>query len=313
VHIVQSPAWEKLKSNYGTETVRVGDLFYTKHPIPLTGKYFAYCPKVDPFTVDFDPLRKSLENNNCISANFDVPNVLTDSEKAQEAVDLFEQAGCVKSPKDTFTPYNLLLDLERDEDTLLADMHSKHRYNIRYAKKNGVVVRQGSGDADFEIFYDLAIKTSKRQGFYIHPKKYYRLIWDILGEQGIAKTLIAEYEGTPLASWMFFVYDNVLYYPYGGSSSEHLNLHASNLVGWEGILLGKREGCEVFDMWGANADPDDREDPEWGFTNFKKKFGARHVEYIDSYDLVLDPLMYRGFNVANCLRWRVLKAIRKVF
>jgi len=85
---------------------------------------------------------------------------------------------------------------------------------------------------------------------------------------------------------MFFVYDGVLYYPYGGSSSKYRNLQASTLVGWEGLLLGKRLGCKVVDLWGASEDPDDRTDPEWGFTNFKKKFGAKHVKYIPSYDLV---------------------------
>jgi len=72
VHVVQSPEWEKFKSSYGTETVRVGEVLYTKHRIPFTNFHYGYCPKTDPFVVDFNAIRKSLEVNNCINLNFEI-------------------------------------------------------------------------------------------------------------------------------------------------------------------------------------------------------------------------------------------------
>ena len=313
MHIVQSPIWEKFKKSYGTENVRVGEVLYTKHRIPFTNSYYAYCPKVNPFVIDFPALKNSLEENNCIAVNFDVPNVLTEAENSEEAKKVFEEAGCSKSPKDTFTPYNLLLDLTLSEDDLLMSMHSKQRYNVRYAKKNGVVVKNEKGSEAFEKFYDLAIKTADRQGFYVHPKAYYKKLWEILQPEGAAHILNAYYEDDHLASWMFFVYEDVIYYPYGGSSAKHRNLQASTLVGWRGMLLGKELGCKTMDLWGACEDPDDRSDPEWGFTHFKQKFGARHVNYIPSYDLVLNPVLYETFNVANSVRWSLLKLKKQIF
>ena len=306
MHIVQSPVWEKFKQSFGTPTVRVGEIFYTKHALPFTGKFYAYCPKVDPFKIDFFVLKDSLKKENCIGINFDVPNVLTTSSQAKEAQDIFAKSGCVFAAKSTFTQYNLLLDLNPSERELLANMHPKHRYNIKLAQKNGVTVREAKTKEDFETFYTLLLDTSKRQGFYIHPKNYYQKIWEVLGAQGVAKILIAFYENEPLASWMFFIYDGVIYYPYGGSSERHKNLYASNLLGWEGILLGKKHNCTQFDMWGANANLDDKTDPYFGFTNFKLKFGAKHVQYIPSYDLVLEPVFYKTFNLANKLRWAFL-------
>jgi lipid II:glycine glycyltransferase (peptidoglycan interpeptide bridge formation enzyme) len=307
VHIVQSPIWEKFKQAFGTQTIRVGEVYYTKHAIPFTGKFYAYCPKVDPFKIDFVALRTSLEKEKCAAINFDVPNILVDSSNAEKAKEVFESAGCTLSPKSTFTKYNLILDLRPSEEELLANMHPKHRYNIKLAQKKGVTVREATSQDDFEIFYELAIKTSERQGFYIHPKNYYQKIWEVLGAEKVARILIADYKGKPLASWMFFIYDGVIYYPYGGSSDEYQNLQASNLLGWEGILLGKGNNCREFDMWGASANPDDKNDPYWGFTNFKMKFGPKHVQYIPSYDLVLNPILYKAFNTANKLRWIVLK------
>ena len=310
---MQSPEWEKFKSSYGTETVRVGGLLYTKHRIPLTNYYYGYSAKMDPFSLNFEAIRKSLEENNCINLNFDVPNVLADSEDADEARKVYADADCVLSPKTTFTTYNLLLDLTLSEEDLLKNMHNKQRYNIRYAEKKGVVVKEEKGSEAFDIFCDLAVKTADRQGFYMHPEEYYKKLWEILGPAGIAHILVGYYKDEPLAAWMFFVYDGVLYYPYGGSSAKYRNLQASALVGWRGILLGKSLGCEILDLWGACEDPDDKTDPEWGFTNFKKKFGAEHVKYIPSYDLVLNPVMYETFNFANKARWAFLKLKKKVF
>lgn len=310
---MQSPEWEKFKSSYGTETVRVSGLLYTKHRIPPTNHYYGYSAKMDPFSLDFEAIRRSLEENGCINLNFDVPNVLVDSEDADLAQKVYEDAGCVLSPKTTFTPYNLLLDLTLSEEDLLKNMHPKQRYNIRYAEKKGVVVKEESGPKAFDIFYDLVMKTADRQGFYIHPRDYYKKLWEILGLAGIAHILVGYFNGEPLASWMFFAYDGVLYYPYGGSSPKHSNLQASTLIGWKGMLLGKSLGCRTMDLWGACEDPDDKSDPEWGFTRFKEKFGAKHVKYISSYDLVLNTIMYETFNVANKARWALLKMKKKVF
>ena len=314
MHIIQSPLWEKFKSSFGTPTVRVGDVLYTKHSIPFTPYYYAYCPKVDPFSIDFDALRASLKRENCIAINFDVPNILKDSPQAQEAEALFEEAGCVKAPKTTFTQWNLLLDLMPPLDTLLANMHPKHRYNIRLAERKGVqVTHYTNGDpTGIDVFLDLLHQTALRQGFFIHPDRYYKLLWDILSPTENAHIIVASYNNEPLAAWMFLIYDGVIYYTYGGSAGVHRELHASNVLGWEGIKLGKSQGCTLFDLWGSAEDPEDRSDPYWGFTNFKLKFGAKHVTYIDSYDLVLNPVLYPLFNFANKLRWQVLRLKRRL-
>lgn len=306
MHIVQSPVWEKFKQFFGTPTIRVGGVLYTKHAIPFTGKFYAYCPKVDPFQINFENLKSSLKTEKCIAINFDVPNVLIDSSQASEAQQIFNHAGCEPSPKSTFTQYNFLLDISRSEEEILAGMHPKHRYNIKLAQKKGVEVREALDLDDLDVFYNLILQTAQRQNFFIHPYDYYRKMWEILGSEGFAKIFIASFQGKDLASWMFFIYDGVIYYPYGGSLLQDKDLHASNLLGWEGILLGKKMGCQVFDMWGACSNVNDTSDPYWGFSNFKQKFGARHVQYIPSQDLVLDPVGYKAFNVANRVRWAVL-------
>jgi len=308
-HVVQSKEWGEFKTQYGTPAVRVGTIQYTIHKVPYTGEFYAYCPKINPVDINFDEIKNSLIKNSCIAINFDVPNVIKGSENESRAIEILESK-CRKSPKDTFAKFNVLLDISKSEEEILNNMHKKHRYNIKYSQRNGVTVRKVSTESDYDIFYSLLKDTAERQKYYIHPKNYYKKIWEQMGAQNICTILISEFDGVPLASWMLFTYEGVLYYPYGGSSNRHKNLYASNLICWESILLGKSMGCETFDMWGAAKDPNDEEDSWQGFTNFKLKFGGKHVEYIDSYDFIINEQMYNAFNLAQKVRWTILNLLR---
>lgn len=309
-HIVQSDEWGKFKNDYGTPAVNAGGVLYTKHAIPLTAEYFAYCPKVDPTKIDFAILKASLDENKCVNINFDVPNVIKGTEEEAASLRIFEKADCVLAPKDQFAKSNVLLDISPDEDALLANMHHKHRYNIKYSQKNGVHVRRAEEQKDFDIFWKMFEDTSIRQHYYIRPRKYYETIWNDFKKIGICDILIAEKDGIPLASWMLFIYNNVLYYPYGGSSEELKNLHGSTFLGWEAIRFGKEKNCKIFDMWGASENPENVDDPWYGFTNFKLKYGGKYVTYMDSYDFVVNKPVYKMFSVANDLRWKILKLIK---
>jgi len=308
-HIVQSQEWAEFKNAYGTQTVRCGKIFYSKHQIPFSPYFVAYSPKVNPFVIDWEKLRGSLKNEKCVSVNFDVPNVVKNSPEAKNAETIF-RGRCIKSPKNTFAGSTVILDLNKTEDELLKNLHPKHRYNMKLAQKNGVMIEKAKSLADFEVFFDLLYVTSLRQKYYIHPKHYYQKIWEILSPKGMCHILTAKFNGGALSSWMLFIYNNVLYYPYGGSSDNLQNFFPSNLLGWETIRFGKELGCASFDMWGACKNINDQTDPWWGFTNFKLKFGGQIVEFMDSYDFVVNKKVYKMFNLANNLRWKILKLIR---
>lgn len=305
-HIVQSEEWAEVKTKYGTPAVRVGEVFYTKHPIPRTKYFYAYCPRVNPSLIDFEKLKISLKKNNCLGVTFDVPNVLQGSSEESRAREILEKHGR-KSSRSEFAQANYLLDLKKGEKELFENMHKKHRYNTRYAARNGVTVKLAETEEDFEDFFKLFKETAQRQDYFIRPKKYYQLIWQTLHPKNICHILTAEYQNEVLASWMIFIYDKVIYYPYGGSSTLHRNLFASNALGWEAIRFGLKNNCEIFDMWGAAEDPHDTKDDYHGFTRFKQKFGAKHVKYIESYDMAVQKIPYLMFSKLNLLRWKLLE------
>ena len=308
-HILQSDMWQEFKNSFGTPAIKAGGVLYTKHRIPFSTFYYAYCPRVNPSDINFEELRKSLEENSCVNIHFDVPNIIKGSSEEKNALEIFNKES-VKSSRDEFAKANFLLDLRLSEEELLNKMSIKQRYNTNYAIKKGVKVRKAEGEKDFQIFFDLYKETGIRQGFYFRPESYLKKAWEIFSSHNACDILIAEYEDKPLASWMLFVSDGVLYYPYGGSTETMKNLQANCLIGWEAIKYGKEKGCELFDMWGAAVDLNDVKDEYFGFSQFKAKYGGDHVVYIDSYDLVLNEPVYKMFNLANNLRWKMLNLLR---
>jgi len=309
-HITQSPEWGEFKTKMGTRAVRVSGVQFTLHKIPFTSIFIGYAPKINPNKIDWEELRDVGLKENCAAIRLDCPNVAKESMEAERAERLLKKF-CVPASRTTFAKYTIFLDLTPNTAELLSQMKPKTRYNIRYAERKGICVQEESNAAGLQKFLRLQRETAERQKFLIHPDRYYEMVWNLLAPKGKAHILIAYYQNdpTPLTAYMFFNHQGVFYYPYGGSSSKRRNRQHSSLAMWEGIKLGKRLGCSLFDMWGAT---DDKNDPWWGFTRFKLGFGGRLVEFIDSYDLVLKPRVYHGFNLAYNLFWKLVALERKV-
>jgi lipid II:glycine glycyltransferase (peptidoglycan interpeptide bridge formation enzyme) len=197
-HVLQSEIWEKFKNEYGTPAIRVGEILYTKHKIPFSNYYYGYCPRVNPFDIDFEELKNSMKENSCVAVHFDVPNVTKSDERAEKAENLLKEK-CVKSQRDEFAKGNFFMDLGKTEEEMLSNMHKKHRYNVRLAQRKGVTVRESTSDKDFDLFYDLYHETSQRQKFYGRSKKYLEGVWNNFRNENSSFLLIAEYEGRPLS------------------------------------------------------------------------------------------------------------------
>ena len=202
-------------------------------------------------------------------------------------------------------------------------MHSKTRYNIRVAQKRGVEIMEDNSDKAFKNYLKLMEETTKRQKYYAHDEGYHRLMWETLGMRQVTRNtkqdntlrahlLVARYKNVPLVTWIVFRFNGVLYYPYGASSSEYREVMASNLMMWEAIKFGKKMGCHTFDMWGSLGSNPDPKDPWYGFHRFKEGYGGELIEFVGSYDLVLNPFMYRLYNLAHRARWLYLRGKKLV-
>lgn len=317
-HVIQSWEWGEFRQKTGLRLVRLGHFEGSKltkayqltfHRVPFLKQTIGYLPKGPmPDRSTVDSLRLIGKQNDCAFIKIE-SNVIVDRQTTND--ERLKRLGLIPSKKSLFTKYNFLIDLSKPEGQLLASMHPKTRYNIGLAQKKGVEVYESTKDEDFEIYLKLYFETTKRQKYFGHTPDYHRNLWTTLAPAKMARLLIAQYQRKPLVAWMLFNFRDTIYYPYGGSSTEHKEVMASNLVCWEAIRLGKKLGFKVFDMWGALA-PDVKEtDPWYGFHRFKAGYGGKLVEYVGTWDLVLKPALYNALNVADKIRWTFLRVTKR--
>jgi lipid II:glycine glycyltransferase (peptidoglycan interpeptide bridge formation enzyme) len=212
-----------------------------------------------------------------------------------------------KSPKVAFYPHTFLVDLTKTETQLLEGMHPKTRYNIRVANRFGVEVKEQTDDQGFEIYLKLLLDTTKRQGFYLHTEKYHRDLWKTLKDTGMIHIMLASYQKQILSAFMIFNIKDKLFYPYGASLDINRQVQAPTLLMWEVIKLGKELKCKVFDMWGCLGPRAKENENGYGFHRFKQGYGGELVEYVGTYDLVINPLLYKAYNSVDKIRWKLLR------
>lgn len=313
VHPLQSWEWGEFREKTKIKVARFGyfdktalksGFQITFHQIPKTNFTIGYLPKcIMPDKMMLEALTNIAKENNCIFFKLE-PSVKINPDNKQSKFLL--DNGCFYG-KPLFTKYTFELDLRPDETTLLANMKPKTRYNVRIAQKNEVKVFEDNSQEAFNKYLELTFTTTKRQRFYAHDENYHKLMWQTLLPSGMAHLLKATYQNQILVTWIVFIFNNILYYPYGASSREFKDVMASNLMMWEAIRFGKLMNCHTFDLWGSLGPNPDPKDPWFGFHRFKEGYGANLVEFIGTFDYIINLPMYRFYSLADNLRWKWLK------
>lgn len=306
IHPLQSQLWGEFREKTGVKVVRKNDLQVTIHPIPYTNFKIGYFPKGSQMNQKMlNDLLEIGKTNNCIFIQIE-PSIEKSNAKKYNFKNLYSSAHPI------FTKYNFVLDLTKSEEELLKNMNQKTRYNIRLAEKKGVEIIEDNSDKAFEEYLKLTKETTQRQKFYAHGEKYHKLMWETLKTQNKNNEFSihlfkAIYNKEILVTWILFVLGDTLYYPYGASSIKYREVMASNLMMWEVIRFGKKLNLKKFDMWGALGPNPNVKDPWYGFHRFKEGYGPDLVEFIGSYDLVINPFMYLIYKTADKIRWILLK------
>jgi len=316
-HPLQAWEWGEFRRVTGIEVVRMGAFTGKKlasgfqvtfHRLPFLPFTIGYLPKGPSPTQEMIAALTELgRKHQAIFIKLE-PNV----EKL--SANSYLLTALKPSPKPLFTKYTFYLDLTKSEAELLQAMHPKTRYNIRVAQKHGVTIQEENSAEAFSRYLELTQETTKRQGFYAHDENYHRKMWGHFSHQPTTHNsqltthlLTARYQDEILVTWIVFLFNDKLYYPYGASASEHREVMASNLMLWEAMRWGKTHGAKIFDLWGTPGPDPKPTDPYYGFHRFKLGYGPKLIEFVGTYDLILKPFYYKLFNVIDKLRWLLLK------
>ncbi len=209
--------------------------------------------------------------------------------------DRLRQAGWRFSPQQVQFRNTFILDLTLGEETLLARMKQKTRYNIGLAERRGVLVRPATHE-HLDLLYRMYAETSVRDSFVIRPAAYYRQVWGDFAAAGLAQPLIAEVDGEPVAGLIVYRFGKRAWYLYGMSRDIYRERMPNHLLQWEAIRWARRQGCLSYDLWGA-PDRLDPTDPMWGVFRFKEGFGARLIRTLGAWDFTTRPALARLYTL----------------
>lgn len=147
-----------------------------------------------------------------------------------------------KAPRDLMPPDTVLIDLHGSEDVILERMHHKTRYNIRLARRRGVVVEQGT-TADLPAWYALYLETAARNQLVPMSMDHFRAMLDDRAEGSASpvqtRLLLARFHGQLLAGMLLAIALSRATYMYGASTRANRDLMASSALQWAAIQLAK--------------------------------------------------------------------------
>ena len=325
-HPVQTWAWGDFQITQGHKIYRLGVFDNDKmvsaysvsfHQIPHTSYSIGTILRGPSINQDMiTNIKKIAADENAVFIKFE-PDVYQKTFDANNhpssEIEPINFPDLVISPKVAFYPYSYVIDLTKSEDDLLSAMRPKTRYNIKIANRNNVEVHEDSTDAGFEVYLKLLFETTKRQGFYLHSEKYHHQLWDTLKPTGMVHIMLSKFQNQTLSAYMLFVLKDKLFYPYGSSLAVHKEVMAQNLLMWETIKFGRSLSLKSFDMWGCLG-PDAREtDNGYGFHYFKQGYGGQLVQFVGTYDLVINRQLYQLYNLIDKYRWKLLRLKASLF
>ena len=302
-HLLQMGEWGELKKDFGWKPVRFvldretgAQILFRRLPLGLT---LGYMPKPvfsGQWTVDNDQFWREVD---LICKQNKAIFLKVEPDSWDDTFRLPSSAFRV-SPHNIQPPRTITIDIKDNEETILAKMKPKCRYNTRLAEKKGITVHAWN---DIQSFHEMMTVTGGRDNFGVHSKEYYQRAYKLFHQKGTCELLVAEYEGKPLASLMVFANGKRAWYVYGASNDQERNRMPTYLLQWEAIRWAKARGCDEYDLWGVpdeneetlEANFESRHDGLWGVYRFKRGFGGEVKRAAQAVDRIYNPLLYWAY------------------
>lgn len=192
-----------------------------------------------------------------------------------------------------------VMDLDRNEDDLMADMSKKTRQYIRKSGGEGLNVKIAETKADIDECLAIYKQTASRAGFALHEDQYYYDIFEKLGDD--SPVYMAMHEGRAVAFLWPIVTPAVAFELYGGMSDDGQRLRANYFLKWSVIQAMRARGVKRYDVNGLLND---------GVSAFKQGFIPEETQMSGTFDKPMSPL-YPVWSVLLPAAKRIVQKFRR--
>jgi len=323
-HFLQSGEWEKYEQAEGHRTLRAeGEGFRALLVVHETalGKYL-FCP--------YGPVLWKVPGHDLKWSLKQALNSLLGLARREKAIFVrveptvaFTEAemkglGLVKS-HDLDPAHTWILDLTSGQESLLSGMEKrKVRYWRNYAKR--FTMRQTKNPEEIGLLTGLLAKLGERDHFNPQDETHLRRqLMAGFATMYVLETLPETSEGSEVsvdvavpdgsgadagsaeagaaekkvvAAALVYDYDGVRYYAHAAADEEYMRQAPGSIVLIQMILDAAAAGMREYDFWGMTTSEDPKH-PWYGFTQYKKSFGGRQVDYAGTWDLPVSRWKYR--------------------
>ena len=167
------------------------------------------------------------------------------------------------------------------------------------AKKKGITIETSHQPKDIKYLLDLQQALAKKKGINTFSAHY--LETEL--KQPFATLYLVKYNNPEtnqieiVAAGLVFDDEKIRYNLQGAQSDIGRKLHATGILTIKLIEDAKEKGLSIFDFWGIAPERAPKDHPWAGFTNFKKTFSGRQIDYAGTYDIPLKPFKYRLYQL----------------
>ena len=307
--IWQTKSWQEMlkKSGQVSDYFEINDVFIEKRKVALWEYWlFILWIKKEILTKNFNKkLRNLCRKENCLFVQVEIinynPHLASPEGEENKAPSILGEGWDEDFYKKFITPYTAIINLEKTEEEILANMKPKWRYNIKVARKNWVEAEiVEKTEKNIKAYYDLMLETTSRDNFSGNSLKYYKTFLNNLEN---SKLILAKKDWTIIAGGIFVFDSKISIYYYWASTSkkEYRNLMAPYLVQWEAIKYAKFINSKIYDFLWVSSPSDKNSELIW-VTNFKKKLTKDIIKVSSSYIFINKKIKYFIINTLRKLK-----------
>ena len=169
------------------------------------------------------------------------------------------------------------LFLDNEPELLKKKFHrSCVRQRISRAYESKLTLKTGDHASDLDTFYQLHIKTRMRLSLPPQPYAFFKSLWETFSPSKKLSLLIAEKDGTALASLILFKFRDRVSAEFAASDETYRDLSPNHFLFWEAIKSAYEGGYKIFDF--GRTSPDNK-----SLMDFKRHWGTTLIDLPQYY------------------------------
>jgi len=199
----------------------------------------------------------------------------------------------------------VVINLQKDEESLFMDIKRTKRQNINTAIRKGVIVREG-GREDLRTFFRFMLETCKRQGVSPSPsnEEFLFKLWDIFSSSENVKIFVSEYEGKIITCLIVIPFGDTAYLWKFGWSGEYAKVFPNLIIYWEIFKWAKANGYHFADLGAISKELAETlwnnehisDELHKTYSYFKVSFGGEVVRLTEGFVYIYNPLIRCAYN-----------------